>query len=341
MSIVDVNRVTHLYGDRITFQNVSLRLLKGEHIGLVGANGAGKSTFLKLLTGTLLPDHGNISWLPDVRVGYLEQHVELPLQTTLKEYLQTAFRSLYAKEEEMQQLAVQMAHEQGELERLLHQYGKLQTELENNRFYELDAKIEEVASGLGFDSLRLDYKIKRLSGGQQTKLLLAKLLLEQPDVLLMDEPTNYLDEPHIAWLTDYLVNYEQAFVVVPHDELFLNKIANVIFHAAHQTITRYAGNYEQFLKSDKQKRIQLKAKYEKQTREIEKLKTFIDKNRNRKARQAKSREKALSKISRSSLYLMHQSLDSFFKRSGKLLRLRLRPRRRGSAIAVCCFHLSL
>ncbi|UVI29479.1 ABC-F family ATP-binding cassette domain-containing protein [Paenibacillus spongiae] len=298
MSVLDVTNLTHMYGDQITFHNLAFRLLKGEHAGLVGINGAGKSTLFALLTGSLLPDQGQIQWASNIQVGFLEQHIELQPGITVQQYLQRAFLALYEMESEMNRLAERMAHAGDELDALLRRYGELQTSLEQAGFYQLQAKIENVALGLGLVEIGLSKDVSKLSGGQRTKLLLAKLLLEEPHVLLLDEPTNYLDAAHIEWLTDYLRQYEHAFLVVSHDEHFLNQVTSVIFHLAHQTIKRYTGNYVQFKKAYDLSKIQLQSAYTKQSHEIKKLETFIDKNRNRKAKQAKSRQKMLDKIIR-------------------------------------------
>lgn len=298
MSIVNVTNLTHMYGDRIIFRNVSFRLLKGEHAGLVGANGAGKSTLFRLLTGSLLPDDGYIEWHPNIRAGFLKQHAELTAGTTIMEYLEKAYERLFETEKKMNMLAEKMANAGDGLDAMLKTYGELQAELDASGFYRIGAKIEDAAQGLGLTEIGLHQDVTALSGGQRTKLLLARLLLEEPDVLLLDEPTNYLDAAHIDWLTGYLKHYEHAFLVISHDERFLNEITTVTFHLEHQTIKRYPGNYQYFQKEYAQSRVQMEAAYAKQSREIEKLEAFIDRNRIRKAKQAKSREKTLRKIKR-------------------------------------------
>ena len=298
MSIVHVTNLTHIYGDRMIFQDAGFRLLKGEHAGLVGANGAGKSTLLRILTGSLLHDQGNIEWQPNIRTGFLEQHAKLTEGTTILQYMEKAYGRLFEIERQMNGLAEKMADAGDNLEAVLKRYGELQAELEASGFYQIGTKIEDAAQGLGLAEIGLDQDVTALSGGQRTKLLLAKLLLEEPDVLLLDEPTNYLDAAHIEWLTGYLKNYEHAFIVISHDEDFLNEITTVTFHLEHQTIKRYPGNYQYFLKEYAQNKAQAEAAYAKQNREIKKLEAFIDRNRVRKAKQAKSREKALSKIKR-------------------------------------------
>ncbi|MDM5153238.1 ABC-F family ATP-binding cassette domain-containing protein [Bacillus sp. DX1.1] len=297
MSVLTVENLTHTYGDKTIFYNACFRLLKGEHIGLVGSNGAGKSTLLRLLTGEILPDAGKIEWFPHVKIGFLQQHIDLQAGTTIEEYLRSAFSHLYTVEREMMVIAEKMS-EATELEKLLVQYGELQSVLESSDFYQVHTKIEEVAAGLGLLDLGMNKDVTKLSGGQRTKLLLGKLLLEQPQVLLLDEPTNYLDTVHIEWLTSYLRAYEHAYIVVSHDEVFLNKITNVIYHLEGQRIDRYIGNYEVFLQSYQQRKQQLQAAYERQREEIGKLEVFIQKNKNRNAKQAKSREKVLDKIKR-------------------------------------------
>lgn len=298
MSILNVQNVTHMYGDHINFQHINFRLLQGEHAGLVGGNGAGKSTLLRLLSGQLLPDAGKLEWMPQVKIGFLQQHLDLQPGTTILQYLQGAFAHLYKIEAHMVQLAEQMSLPHAPLEPLLARYGDMQSTLDHADFYQLHSKIEEVAAGLGISELGMERDISKLSGGQRTKLLLGKLLLEEPHVLLLDEPTNYLDDIHIEWLIHYLKSYKHAYLVVSHDEHFLNEVTQVIFHLEHKTIVRYTGNYASFLKSCELSKEQLQYAYNKQQQEINRLEKFIDKNRIRKAKQAKSREKTLERMER-------------------------------------------
>ncbi|HEX7063680.1 MAG TPA: ATP-binding cassette domain-containing protein, partial [Bacillales bacterium] len=231
MSIVNVESLTHGFGDKTVFKDVSFRLLKGEHIGLVGPNGAGKSTLLRILTGQQIPDEGRIEWLPGIRKGFLEQHIDLREGETIRDYLRGAFGELFEAEREMIEVSEEMGSAGGEeLEALLKRYGRLQDSLEQNDFYSVDAKVEEVADGLGLTALGLDTDVSSMSGGQRTKLLLGKLLLERPEVLLLDEPTNYLDTAHIEWLTAYLQEYPNAFILISHDTDFMNRIVGVIYH---------------------------------------------------------------------------------------------------------------
>ncbi|WP_410984409.1 ABC-F family ATP-binding cassette domain-containing protein [Bacillus cereus] len=295
MSVLTVENLSHTYGDKTILYNACFRLLQGDHVGLVGSNGAGKSTLLRLLAGEILPDGGTIEWFPHVKVGFLQQHIDLQEGTTIEEYLQSAFSHLYKVEREMMDIADKMAKET-DLEKLLVQYGELQNKLEGSNFYQLHTTIEEVATGLGLLDLGMKKDVSKLSGGQRTKLLLGKLLLEKPHVLLLDEPTNYLDTLHIDWLRAYLQTYEHAYIVVSHEESFLNSITNVIYHLEGKTIKRYAGSYESFLESYQLQKQQLQAAYTRQQKEIANLEGFIQKNKIRKAKQAKSREKVLEKM---------------------------------------------
>lgn len=195
MSICTVDHLSHGFGDRGIFDDVSFRLLKGEHVGLIGANGEGKSTFFSVLSGKLKPEEGKITWSSKVRVGYLDQHTVLTPGTTIRQTLQGAFKYLYEAEAEMLELYNQMAEDADmDLDKAMEKVGTLQDMLEHHGFYHLDIRIEEVAAALGVSALGLDRPVDELSGGQRTKVLLTKLLLEEPDILLLDEPTNYLDE---------------------------------------------------------------------------------------------------------------------------------------------------
>ncbi|CDQ41235.1 MULTISPECIES: ABC-F family ATP-binding cassette domain-containing protein [Virgibacillus] len=300
MSILDVHHVSHAFGDKVVLRDLSFRLLKGEHIGLVGANGAGKSTLFQILSGKLVPDEGEITWHPKARIGTLDQHIQLSQGKTILEFLQGAFHDLFDTENEMMILTEKMRTSTEDLEQLLHHYSQLQAKLDRHDFYRIPAKIEEVAAGLGITQLGLDTDVSKLSGGQRTKLLLAKLLLQQPDVLLLDEPTNYLDVSHIDWLTLYLTDYPNAFILITHNTTFMNHVVQIIYHLEHKKVTKYTGNYEQFLEAYDLRRRQIHLEYQKQQEEITKLETYIRKNKARAstAKQAKSREKKLHKIKR-------------------------------------------
>ncbi|OAT86217.1 heme ABC transporter ATP-binding protein [Bacillus sp. MKU004] len=299
MSLLSVKNLTHGFGDRAIFNDVSFRLLKGEHIGLIGANGEGKSTFMNIITGKLEPDEGKVEWAKRIRIGYLDQHAQLKQGMTIRDVLKTAFQYLFDMEAEMNELFGKMGDASPEeLEELLEETGTLQDALTNNDFYIIDAKVEEIGRGLGLDDIGLDKDVHDLSGGQRTKVLLAKLLLEKPDILLLDEPTNYLDEQHIEWLKRYLQEYENAFILISHDIPFLNSVINLIYHMENQELNRYAGDYHEFKKVHEMKKQQLEAAYKKQQQEMKDLKDFVARNKARVSTRnmAMSRQKKLDKM---------------------------------------------
>ena len=210
MSILNVEHLSHGFGDRAIFQDVSFRLLKGEHIGLVGANGEGKSTFFKIVTDRMMPDEGKIEWAKNVRVGYLDQHAELKKGMTIREVLSSAFSWLYEMEEKMNTICDQMGEASPEeMEQMMEELGTIQDLLTMHDFYMIDAKVEEVARAFELDALGLERDVTELSGGQRTRVLLAKLLLEKPDILLLDEPTAALDPKtagKVLKITDEIVH---------------------------------------------------------------------------------------------------------------------------------------
>lgn len=299
MSILNVENLSHGFGDRTIFTNVSFRLLKGEHIGLVGANGEGKSTFMNIITGKLMPDEGKIEWAKNVRVGYLDQHTALQKGMTICDVLASAFDFLYEMEARMNEICDKMGEaSETELEKYMEELGTIQELLTQHDFYMIDSKIEEVARALGLLEVGLDADVTDLSGGQRTKVLLAKLLLEKPDILLLDEPTNYLDVNHIEWLKRYLQEYENAFILISHDIPFLNSVINIIYHMDNAQLTRYVGDYDKFQEVYAMKKAQLEAAYNKQQKEIADLKDFVARNKARVATRnmAMSRQKKLDKM---------------------------------------------
>ena len=299
MSILNVEHLTHGFGDRAIFQDVSFRLLKGEHIGLIGANGEGKSTFMNIITGKLMPDEGKVEWAKNVRVGYLDQHTVLEKGMTIRQLLSSAFDFLFDMEKQMNDICDKMGTaSEEELEQYMEDLGTIQDLLTMHDFYMIDAKVEEVARALGLLELSLDRDVSDLSGGQRTKVLLAKLLLEKPDILLLDEPTNYLDAEHIAWLKRYLNDYENAFILISHDIPFLNSVINLIYHMDNQQLTRYVGDYDKFQEVYAMKKAQLEAAYNKQQKEIADLKDFVARNKARVSTRnmAMSRQKKLDKM---------------------------------------------
>ena len=299
MSILNVEHLTHGFGDRAIFNDVSFRLLKGEHIGLIGANGEGKSTFMSIITGKLMPDEGKVEWAKNVRVGYLDQHTALEKGMTIRDVLASAFDFLYEMENQMNEICDKMGTaSEAELENYMEELGTIQDLLTMHDFYMIDSKVEEVARALGLLDLGLDKDVTDLSGGQRTKVLLGKLLLEKPDILLLDEPTNYLDAEHIEWLKRYLNDYENAFILISHDIPFLNSVINLIYHMDNQQLTRYVGDYDKFQEVYAMKKAQLEAAYNKQQKEIADLKDFVARNKARVATRnmAMSRQKKLDKM---------------------------------------------
>ncbi|MEH7399645.1 MULTISPECIES: ABC-F family ATP-binding cassette domain-containing protein [Bacillaceae] len=299
MSILTVKNLSHGFGDRAIFNDVSFRLLKGEHIGLIGANGEGKSTFMNIVTGKLQPDEGKVEWSKKVRVGYLDQHAVLQPGMTIRDVLKSAFQYMFDMENEINDLYVKMAEATPEeMEKMLEDVGVLQDTLTNNDFYIIDAKVEEIGRGLGLEDIGLDRDVTELSGGQRSKVLLSKLLLEKPDILLLDEPTNYLDEQHIEWLKRYLQEYENAFILISHDIPFLNSVINLIYHMENQELNRYVGDYENFKGIHEMKKSQLESAYKRQQQEISELKDFVARNKARVSTRnmAMSRQKKLDKM---------------------------------------------
>ncbi len=299
MSILNVEHLTHGFGDRAIFNDVSFRLLKGEHIGLIGANGEGKSTFMNIITDKLMPDEGKVEWAKNVRVGYLDQHTALEKGMSVRTVLSSAFDFLFQWETRMNELCDQMGEASPEeLEDMMEELGTIQDLLTLHDFYMIDSKVEEVARALGLLDLGLDRDVTDLSGGQRTKVLLAKLLLEKPDILLLDEPTNYLDAEHIEWLKRYLNEYENAFILISHDIPFLNSVINLIYHMDNQELNRYVGDYDKFQEVYAMKKSQLEAAYNKQQKEIADLKDFVARNKARVATRnmAMSRQKKLDKM---------------------------------------------
>src|SRR3954447_12032322 len=299
MSVLTVTDLNHGFGDRTIFDNVSFRLLKGEHIALIGANGEGKSTFMNIITGQLQPDDGKIEWSKHQRVGYLDQHTVLQKGMTIRDVLKTAFQYLFDVETNINTIYEKISDvTPEEMEKMLEEVGTLQDILTNNDFYIIDSKVEEVARGLGLDSVGLEKDVHDLSGGQRTKVLLAKLLLEKPDILLLDEPTNYLDEQHIEWLKRYLQEYENAFILISHDIPFLNNVVNLIYHMENQELNRYVGDYDNFLNIYEMKKQQLESAYKRQQQEIADLKDFVARNKASVAtlNMAMSRQKKLDKM---------------------------------------------
>lgn len=299
MSILNVEHLSHGFGDRAIFQDVSFRLLKGEHIGLVGANGEGKSTFMNIITGKLMPDEGKVEWAKNVNVGYLDQHTVLEKGMTIREVLKSAFGPLFEMEANMNAICDRMGEaSEEEMNEMMEELGTIQDLLMAHNFYIIDSKVDEVGRALGLDEIGMERDVTELSGGQRTKVLLGKLLLQKPDILLLDEPTNYLDVQHIEWLKRYLLDYENAFILISHDIPFLNSVINLVYHMENQRLDRYVGDYDKFQEVYAVKKAQLEAAYKRQQQEIAELEDFVARNKARVATRnmAMSRQKKLDKM---------------------------------------------
>lgn len=226
MSILEIDDLKYELPDKMLYENGSLRLNKGEHLGLTGKNGAGKSTLLKMIQGDIMPDEGRIVWQNNITISYLEQQLTYSEGDTMFDYLKQAFSHLYKMSDDIQEMYEEYATTYDD--ELLETIGKKQEKLEASDFYSIETQIEQVANGLGLTAIGLDKEVAKLSGGQRSKVSLAKLLLEKADVFLLDEPTNYLDVSHIDWLSDYLNQLDSTYIVISHDRDFLNKVTTCI-----------------------------------------------------------------------------------------------------------------
>jgi len=256
---------------------------------------------MKIITNQLKPEDGKVIWSKRVKVGYLDQHASLKADQSIYDVLKMAYSELFDIENENLDFYNKMADcSESELNEMMEQIGENQDYLEQHDFYLIDAKIKEVARAFDLDALNLDSKVSNLSGGQRTRILLAQLLLSKPDILLLDEPTNYLDEHHIRWLKQYLLDYENAFILISHDLTFLNEVVNVVYHIDAPYLTRYTGNYDEFKRIYDINQAQLIAKSKRQDAEIAKLEDFVARNKARVATRgmANSRAKKLEKMER-------------------------------------------
>ncbi len=277
MALLEVENLTYNYSDKELYKKVSFKINPGEHCTLVGVNGSGKTTLLNLLVGDLLPDEGKIIWTPHVSYSYLDQQLKVKQDMPVSEYLYGVYEELFRKEKQMEQYYEEAATSEN-YEKLLMKAERLQNELNEASFYALQEKVGRLTDGLGFDKAHLEAPLHELSSGQREKAYLAKMLLEEKDVLLMDEPTNFLDQSQVAWLSSYLSNYPKAFLVVSHDQEFLRKIAGVVFVLENGSITRYKGDYDHFLTQHELDKEQYMKNYEAQQRYIKKEEVFIAKH---------------------------------------------------------------
>lgn len=299
MSLLTVEHLSHGFGDRAIFEDISFRLNRGEHIGLVGANGEGKSTFMSIVTDHMEPDEGTIQWSRGIEAGYLNQHAILTAGLSIRDVLRQAFDHLNTKQARLEEIYTLLGEaDEDAMNELMEEMGELQTQIEHSDYFLMDSKIDETADALGLMAFGLETDVAALSGGQRTKVLLAKLLLEKPDILLLDEPTNYLDVEHISWLKQYLLDYENAFILISHDVPFMNSVINVVYHVSNCRLERFAGDYDHFLEVYEVQKSQKENAYERQQQEIASLKDFVARNKARVSTRnmAMSRQKKIDKM---------------------------------------------
>ncbi len=300
LNLININK---FYNGKQILNNINLTIDEKDRIGLIGINGCGKTTLLRILTEKELPDRstekdGIISYAAKASIGYLEQMSGLDRDNTVIEEMKAVFNHLNKTAERMRELEKMMNSEHSEMQMITEEYAKLSSYYESNDGYNTDIKIKTVLNGMGFTEKEYDRVISGFSGGEKTRLAIAKLLLEEPNLLILDEPTNHLDFKTVLWLEDYLKDYKGALIIVSHDRYFLDKVVTSVCEIEHGRLSRYKGNYTAFtkLKSDAVSRQQ--KEYEAQQREIAKLEDFIARNKVRAstANSAKSREKALERM---------------------------------------------
>ncbi|MBA4603561.1 ABC-F family ATP-binding cassette domain-containing protein [Thermoactinomyces mirandus] len=306
MLLLQANNINKTYGGTVVLEQVDLQIKEQERVGLIGPNGAGKTTLLKILTGQIAADHGEIHFAKKARLGYLAQDSGLQSARTVWDELLLPFQKLIAIEEELRQLEQEMGKEKiyshpPTYEKILERYASRQNTFEEQGGYAYEARIRGALHGLGLGGIPWkSTPVSSLSGGQKTRVALAKMLLEEPDLLILDEPTNYLDMNAIAWLEQTLASYKGALLLVSHDRYFLDRLVHVIYELENQRITRYVGNYTSFVKQ-KEERLEREQKiYERQQAEITKMEEFIQQNiaRASTTKRAQSRRKALEKMER-------------------------------------------
>ena len=300
MSILEIKNLSHNYDGKPLFSNANLTINNGEHVGVVGLNGAGKTTFINIISGKLPQDDGEVKWSGGIKTGYLDQHADIDRSKTVMEYLRDAFADLFSENARMEQMYVDMAEitDEKELDRRIEKANRILDRLTEAGFFELDATIKKVAGGLGIANLGYDTVIATLSGGQRAKLMLARLLLEKPDVMLLDEPTNFLDIEHIAWLTEFLNSVKGTFLVISHDVDFLDKVTKFIVSIENGSIKKYGGNYSSYIKQAEQNAKQYEESYRRQQEEIKRMEDYIARNKARAATagMANSRKKMLDRM---------------------------------------------
>ena len=301
MIILQANKIERSFAGELLFDNINLQVDERDRIALVGKNGAGKSTLLKILVGEEEPTSGEINKKKDISLSYLAQDSRFESENTIYEEMLHVFDELRRTEKQLRQMELEMGEKSGEdLDKLMADYDRLSENFRQAGGFTYEADIRAILNGFKFDETMWQMKIAELSGGQNTRLALAKMLLEKPNLLVLDEPTNHLDIETIAWLENYLVNYSGALIIVSHDRYFLDKVATVTLDLTKHSLDRYVGNYSRFVELKEQKLATEAKNYEKQQKEIAALEDFVNRNlvRASTTKRAQSRRKQLEKIER-------------------------------------------
>lgn len=301
MIILQANKIERSFAGEVLFDNISLQVDERDRIALVGKNGVGKSTLLKILVGEEEPTSGEINKKRDLSLSYLAQDSRFESSNTIYDEMLHVFDDLRKTEKALRQMELEMGEKTGaDLEKLMQDYDRLSEEFRQAGGFTYEADIRAILNGFKFDESMWQMKIEELSGGQNTRLALAKMLLEKPNLLVLDEPTNHLDIETIAWLENYLVNYSGALLIVSHDRYFLDKVATIILDLTKHSLDRYVGNYSSFVEQKEQKLLTEAKNYEKQQKEIAALEDFVNRNlvRASTTKRAQSRRKQLEKMER-------------------------------------------
>lgn len=301
MIILQANKIERSFAGEVLFDNINLQVDERDRIALVGKNGAGKSTLLKILVGEEEPTSGEINKKKDISLSYLAQDSRFESENTIYDEMLHVFDDLRRTETQLRQMELEMGEKSGEdLDKLMADYDRLSEDFRQAGGFTYEADIRAILNGFKFDESMWQMKIAELSGGQNTRLALAKMLLEKPNLLVLDEPTNHLDIETIAWLENYLVNYSGALIIVSHDRYFLDKVATVTLDLTKHSLDRYVGNYSRFVELKEQKLATEAKNYEKQQKEIAALEDFVNRNlvRASTTKRAQSRRKQLEKMER-------------------------------------------
>ena len=301
MIILQANKIERSFAGDVLFENINLQVDERDRIALVGKNGAGKSTLLKILVGEEEPTSGEINKKKDISLSYLAQDSRFESENTIYDEMLHVFDDLRTTERQLRQMELEMGEKTGaELDKLMSDYDRLSEEFRQAGGFTYEADIRSILNGFKFDESMWYMRIAELSGGQNTRLALAKMLLEKPNLLVLDEPTNHLDIETIAWLENYLVNYSGALIIVSHDRYFLDKVATVTLDLTKHSLDRYVGNYSSFVNQKEQKLLTEAKNYEKQQKEIAALEDFVNRNlvRASTTKRAQSRRKQLEKMER-------------------------------------------